>query len=139
LIDPRYLSAPADRITLEQGIERARAIAESASCRKVGIGPEFLPGKADVHSHIRARSESAYHPVGACRLGIDDGAVVDPHLRVRGIDGLRIADASVMPTTVAGNAAAAVIAIAERAADLIRQAPRDAPHEGTRRRITETV
>jgi choline dehydrogenase-like flavoprotein len=64
-------------------------------------------------------ANTAFHPVGTCRLGSDADAVVDPWLRVVGVSGLRVVDASVMPTTVAGNAQAAVFAIAERAADLI--------------------
>ena len=67
-------------------------------------------------------ADSAYHAVGTCHLGGDEHAVVDPWLRVIGVSGLRVVDASVMPTTVAGNAQAAVYAIAERAADLIRAA-----------------
>jgi choline dehydrogenase len=71
-------------------------------------------------AHIRQQADTALHPIGTCRLGEDQGAVVDPCLRVVGVSGLRVVDASVMPTTVAGNAQAAVFAIAERAADLSR-------------------
>jgi choline dehydrogenase-like flavoprotein len=119
-IDPGYLSAAADVDVLGRGVTLARQIAATASCRAAGIGAEVLPGRAQPLVHIRRYADTAYHPVGTCRLGGDGDAVVDPWLRVVGVSGLRVADASVMPTTVPGNAQAAVLAIAERAADLIR-------------------
>ncbi|MGB9219143.1 MAG: GMC oxidoreductase [Pseudolabrys sp.] len=119
-IDPGYLTAPADTAVLRRGVDLARAIAATAACRAAGIGAEVLPGAGRTLAHIRQHADTAFHPVGTCRLGGDAGAVVDPWLRVVGISGLRVVDASVMPTTVAGNAQAAVLAIAERAADFIR-------------------
>ena len=118
-IAPGYLTAAADRDVLRRGFELARALAASAACRAAGLGAEVLPGAATVDDHIRRHADTAFHPVGTCRLGSDADAVVDPWLRVIGVAGLRVADASVMPTTVAGNAQAAVLAIAERAAELI--------------------
>lgn len=119
-IDPGYLTDPADADVLLRGVDLARAIAATAACRAAGIGAEVLPGGGPTLAHIRQHADTAFHPVGTCRLGGDEGAVVDPWLRVVGVSGLRVVDASVMPTTVAGNAQAAVLAIAERAADFIR-------------------
>jgi choline dehydrogenase len=119
-IDPGYLTAAEDAEVLRRGVDLARAIAATASCRAVGIGAEVLPGDTATPAHISERADSAFHPVGTCRLGEDAGAVVDPWLRVIGVSGLRVVDASVMPTTVAGNAQAAVLAIAERAAEFMR-------------------
>lgn len=118
-IDPGYLTIEADADVLQRGVELACAIAATASCRAAGIGAQVLPGEARTATHIRQRADTAFHPVGTCRLGEDARAVVDPWLRVVGVSGLRVVDASVMPTTVAGNAQAAVLAIAERASDFI--------------------
>jgi choline dehydrogenase-like flavoprotein len=89
------------------------------------LGREMLPGAgvaddADLEADVRRRVELLYHPVGTCRIGVDDLAVVDPELRVRGLAGLRVVDASVMPVIPGGNTNAPTIMVAERAADLIR-------------------
>ena len=124
-IDPGYLTDARDFERLARGVDLTRAIGASAPCRRAGVGREVQPADGDVAAHIRRHANSAYQAVGTCRLGHDRWAVVDSRLRVTGVAGLRVVDASVMPTTVAGNAQAAVLAIAERAADLIRDAGGD--------------
>jgi choline dehydrogenase len=87
-------------------------------------GASIFPARNDLSDaelvdFIRAKAETVYHPVGTCRMGSDDGSVVDPQLRVRGVEGLRVIDASVMPTLIGGNTNAPTMMIAERAADLM--------------------
>jgi choline dehydrogenase len=122
LIDPNYLAEPADLATLVAGMELVReTLAHPAVARQVGR--EVLPGAdqvgADVVEYVRRNASGVYHPVGTCRMGTDERAVVDPALRVRGVDGLRVADASIMPSIVGGNTNAAAMMIGERAAELI--------------------
>jgi choline dehydrogenase len=83
------------------------------------IGPESSSDE-DIEAHCRQRLQTLYHPVGTCRMGDEPTAVVDRELKVRGVEGLRVVDASVMPTVPRGNTNAPVIALAERAADLIK-------------------
>jgi choline dehydrogenase len=123
-IDPAYFSAPEDLEAMVAGVRRAREVMAEKPLASL-MSSEYLPG-ADVtddeglHRYLRQRIETLYHPVGTCRAGSDEGAVVDPELRVRGVQGLRVVDASVMPTVTRGNTNAPVIAIAERASDLVR-------------------
>ena len=121
-----YLATDEDRRALRQGVTIARDVAAQKSLTAIR-GAEFQPGEAvttdaEVDAWIRRSAETIYHPVGTCRMGLaDDGmAVVDEQLRVRGLSGLRVVDASVMPTLVGGNTNAPTIMIAEKAADLLR-------------------
>ncbi|WP_232235981.1 GMC family oxidoreductase [Nocardia sp. BMG51109] len=122
LIDPNYLAEPRDLATLVAGMELVReTVAHGAVAREVGR--EVLPGVgrtgADLADFARRNASGVYHPVGTCRMGTDERAVVDPELRVHGVDGLRVADASIMPRIVGGNTNAAAMMIGERAAELI--------------------
>ncbi|MEO7194911.1 MAG: GMC family oxidoreductase N-terminal domain-containing protein [Pseudonocardiaceae bacterium] len=124
-IDPQYLSRDEDLKTLEYGIRYARELAHTSAFDNLR-GRELAPGDAltstfDLRDYIRRVSGTVWHPAGTCRMGADREAVVDAQLRVHGVDGLRIADASVMPELVNGNPNATVMMIAEKAADMIRR------------------
>jgi choline dehydrogenase len=124
LIDPRLVSDPADLEVLVHGVRLARRIAAAPALREWN-GGELTPETAatshdDLRDFVRAHVHTIYHPVGTCRMGTDTEAVVDPALRVRGVDGLRVVDASIMPTIPRGHTMAATVMIAEKAADLVR-------------------
>ena len=132
LISPAYLTAPGDIDALRAGVRLARDIAAQPPLA-AEITAEASPGSdvadddALLDAVIRAKAETIYHPVGTCRMGQDEAAVVDPELRVRGLDGLRVVDASIMPRVISGNTNAPTIMIAEKAADLILGRPAPAP------------
>lgn len=133
LIDPNYLATELDRKTMRDSVRMVRDII-AQDALKVYRGAELAPGAtvrsdADIDAFIRQKGETIYHPVGTCRMGADPGAVVDAELRVRGIEGLRVVDASVMPTLVGGNTNAPTIMIAEKAADMILGRPALAPQD----------
>ncbi len=128
-IRQNFLSRDADWRGLRAGVRLAREVAAQPALAPY-IAAEVAPGSAktgdeEIDAHVRATSITVHHPLGTCRMGPegDEGAVVDPELKLRGAEGLRVVDASVMPDLVRGNINAAVVMIAEKAADLIRGRP----------------
>ncbi|MEM1055023.1 MAG: choline dehydrogenase [Bacteroidota bacterium] len=123
-IDPNYFAEEADVQSLIDGVRMAREIvAQPAYDRYRGKALDAMADAttdAEIARVIRQTAETLYHPVGTCRMGADRDAPTDLSLRVRGVDGLRVVDASVMPSVTTGNTAAATMMIAERASDLIR-------------------
>jgi choline dehydrogenase/4-pyridoxate dehydrogenase len=125
-IEPNFFSRDKDLKVIRDGMRMARAVMAQKPVTKFG-GVESVPGAdkttdAEFNDYIRATATTVYHPLGTCKMGgaRDETAVVDPELKVKGIDGLRVVDASVMPDLVGGNINAPVIMIAEKAADMIR-------------------
>ena len=123
LIDPAYLSDPDDTRFLLDGIKMTREVMRNKYVADF-VTEELHPGpdtydEAELARQLPNRVHSVYHPVGTCRMGADERAVVDPQLRVRGIDGLRVADASIMPSITGGNTNAPAMMIGERCAELM--------------------
>ena len=124
-IDPAYLKEPEDLQLLLDGIRKCREICSHPEMSE-HLGEEISPGAdrssdEELIEEIRLRAGTVYHPVGTCKMGIDDMAVVDPRLRVRGIEGLRVVDASIMPEITGSNTNAPSMMIGERAAALIQE------------------
>lgn len=124
-IDPNYLSDADDLRTLRDGLRLCREIVAQPAFDGLRA-EEYAPGRAaqsddELDAYIRRNAMTLYHPVGTCRMGTDDLAVVDPTLRVRGVDGLRVVDASIMPDIVSGNTNFPTMMIAEKAAAMILQ------------------
>lgn len=122
-IDPQFLSDPGDLEVFKEGVRLSRKIMAASPLADYIHNELFLKENPDddkLEHHLRSRSDTIYHPVGTCKMGSDDLAVVDPNLKVRGIAALRVVDSSVMPRLIGGNTNAATIMIAEKAADLIR-------------------
>jgi choline dehydrogenase len=123
-MQPMYLSTESDRRTAVAAIWCARAIAAAPAMqpyvrREVKPGPEARDDAA-LLEFARNSGATIFHPSGTCRMGHDPMAVVDARLRVLGVDGLRVVDASVMPTLVSGNTNAPVVMMAEKAVDMVR-------------------
>jgi choline dehydrogenase len=127
-IRPNYLSAPRDRDIALKAVHQVRRLTAARALARY-TPTEMLPGpevasETEMLAAIGNIATTIFHPVGTCRMGNDDRAVVDSSLRLRGIDGVRIVDASIMPDIVSGNTASPVVMIAEKAADLVLQAAR---------------
>jgi len=125
LIDPNFLDDDRDIAVLREGVRLSHRIADAPALQAFGPTdrhPVDLNDDAALDEMIRNRADTVYHPVGTCRMGADDDAVVDPTLKVRGLDGLWIADASIMPRLVSGNTNAPSIMIGERCADFVKAA-----------------
>jgi choline dehydrogenase len=123
VIDPKFFSVADDLRVMRDALRISRKIVSQKAFDDFR-GEEYAPGKnatsdADLDEYIKDNCNSVYHPVGSCKMGSDEMAVVDDRLRVRGVAGLRVVDASVMPTLTSGNTNAPTIMIAEKAADLI--------------------
>jgi choline dehydrogenase len=124
--NPNYLAESEDMEALVSGFKLVRRFAETAPMDKY-IQDEAFPGPAsagtdeEIRAYIRQSCRTIYHPVGTCKMGVDEMAVVDPELRVRGIAGLRVADASIMPKIVGGNTNAPSIMIGEKVSEMIKQ------------------
>src|SRR6516162_8545788 len=123
---PNYLATETDQRTIVAGLKLIREILASPRMQAL-IETEFQPGPAvesdaDLLEYAQRRGGTVYHPTSTCKMGSDPMAVVDDELRVHGVEGLRVADASVMPTVVSGNTNAATIMIGEKAADILRRA-----------------
>lgn len=123
VIDPKYFSDPADLDHLVTGLKLAREIAATAPLTEM-LGAEIRPGPEvrsddDLRAYVRLTAQTIFHPTGTCRMGTDEMAVVDPQLRVHGLRGVRVADASIMPRIVGGNTNAPTIMIAEKCAELL--------------------
>ena len=124
MIDPKFFDHPDDIEVMVKAFKLARRIVDAPALASVRT-KEFYTGNIrtddDIRRILRERCDTIYHPVGTCRMGTEDDAVVDPQLRVRGVAGLRVIDASVIPALVGGNTNAPTIMIGEKAADLIRR------------------
>ena len=128
VVTHQLIGADADLAALATACRKVRDIFEQPAIKGL-VAHELVPGRVvdsdqQFEAFLRGAAFGGQHPISTCRMGTDDLAVVDPSLRVRGVDGLRIADASIMPTLISGHTNAATIMIAEKAADLIRSARR---------------
>ena len=123
MIDMGFFSEREDMDLMLKGFRSMRRLLESPSLapwRGKELYTQGIESEKQLEQIIRNRADTVYHPVGTCRMGSDDKSVVDPQLKVRGIEGLRIADASIMPRIIGGNTNAPTIMIGEKCADMLR-------------------
>ena len=118
-LDPNVLACDADVESLVAAVESAGRIGAADSLAEWGVDEQYPGPGASVRDYVRKTAITYHHQVGTCKMGTDEAAVVDPRLRVRGLDGLRVADASIMPTVTTGNTNAPTIMIGERAAEFV--------------------
>jgi choline dehydrogenase-like flavoprotein len=124
-IDPRFFDHPDDLEAMVDGFKLTRKIMDApalASIRSSEVYTAGIHSDDEIREELKNRSDTIYHPVGTCKMGIDAMAVVDPQLRVHGLAGLRVVDASIMPTLIGGNTNAPTMMIGEKAAEMIRAA-----------------
>ena len=124
LIDPDFYGDESDLEEMVKGFKMTQQLMESEAFKsmiKQDLFTAHVQTDEDIRQVLRDRSDTVYHPVGSCKMGVDDMAVVDARLRVYGVQNLRVVDASIMPKVVNGNTNAPAIMIAEKAVDMIRQ------------------
>jgi choline dehydrogenase-like flavoprotein len=131
VLDPNLLSEPDDIKPLLFGLNLARRLLATDAFKKYQA-QEVMPGsatqsEAELAAYVRRAASTVHHPVGTCRMGVDEQSVVDPQLRVRGVEGLRVVDASVFPSVTGGNTNAPIVMVAEKAADMMLGRPAPAP------------
>jgi choline dehydrogenase-like flavoprotein len=124
LVDPNFLGHPDDLTVSVEGIKHSVEIFNQPSLqkyiRKIRFPDDTVKTQADFEAYARQYGRTSYHPTCTCKMGVDDMAVVDPQMRVHGIDGLRVCDSSAMPSLIGSNTNAPTIMMAEKAADMIR-------------------
>jgi choline dehydrogenase len=137
LVDPRFLSVESDIDRLASGVRETLAVAATTPMTEWVTGPEPIADvSADMNDHqlrawLRSHAEAFAHMAGGCRMGLDENAVVDPELKVHGLEGLRITDVSVMPAVPSAHSQAAIMAMAERICDVILERPLASQHAET--------